>query len=116
MGFNTRDFAKFGQLMLNGGTWRGRRILSAEFVVRATSPLTKVWKRDYGLLWWPEEHPYKGGTVRSFAMLGAGGNLVYVVPELDLVIATTGGSYSSRGWRYVQYEFIPNVILPSIGR
>jgi CubicO group peptidase (beta-lactamase class C family) len=37
--FRARDFLKFGQLMLDGGTWQGRRILSREFVQRSTSPL-----------------------------------------------------------------------------
>ena len=47
-------------------------------------------------------------------MLGAGGNLVFVFPELELVIATTGGSYISRGWRYAGGELIPNYILPAV--
>jgi hypothetical protein len=53
-------------------------------------------------------------TVRAFAALGAGGQLIVVVPELDLVIAAFGGSYSSRGWRYIGGEVIPNYILPAI--
>ncbi len=34
-----RDFMKLGQLMLDGGTWEGHRILSRDFVKRATAPL-----------------------------------------------------------------------------
>jgi len=36
--FLPRDFMKFGQLMLNGGTWEGRRILSREFVAASRPP------------------------------------------------------------------------------
>jgi hypothetical protein len=52
--------------------------------------------------------------VRAFSALGAGGNLVMVFPELDLVVATHGGSYASRGWRYIGGELLANYILPSI--
>ncbi|HEX8695332.1 MAG TPA: serine hydrolase [Longimicrobium sp.] len=113
MAFFTRDFMKFGQLMLDGGTWRGRRILGREFVARATSPLYRIGERGYGLAWWREEKPYRNGTVQGFAALGAGGQIVMVFPELELVVATNGGSYSSRGWRYLGGELIPN-ILPAV--
>jgi CubicO group peptidase (beta-lactamase class C family) len=112
--FLPRDFMKMGQLMLNGGTWAGRRILSREFVARATSPLYKIGNRGYGLLWWCNDYSYKDGTVSTFSALGAGGQLVTVVPELDLVIASFGGNYSSAGWRWMQNEAIPKYILPSV--
>lgn len=114
MNFYTRDFMKFGQLMLDSGTWRGRRILSQDFVARASSSLVRIGQREYGLLWWPQEYPYQNRTVRGFAALGNGGQIVMVFPELDLVIATNGGSYASRGWRYIGGELIPNSILPAV--
>jgi CubicO group peptidase (beta-lactamase class C family) len=114
MGLVSRDYIKFAQLMLDSGVWNGKRILNNEFVARATSPLYKIGTRDYGLAWWLEEKPYKNGTVKSFAMLGAGGNIVMVFPELELIVATTGGSYISRGWRYPGGELIPNLILPAV--
>ena len=109
-----RDFMKFGQLMLDGGTWEGRRILSPEFVERASSPLYRIGDRGYGYLWWGTDQPYGDGTVYTFSALGAGGQNVTVVPELDLVIAVFGGNYSSRGWQYMQAEFIPRYILPAV--
>jgi CubicO group peptidase (beta-lactamase class C family) len=109
-----RDFMKLGQLMLNGGMWQGRRILSRDFVARASSPLYRIGERGYGYLWWIDEYPYKERTVRTVSALGAGGQLVTVVPDLDLVIAGYGANYSSRGWRLVQQELIPNAILPAV--
>ena len=101
--------------MLDGGTWNGRRILSRDFVAKATSTLSKInGKRDYGLLWWPQEFSYRDRKVRGFAALGAGGQIVMVFPELDLVIATNGGSYISRGWRYIGGELIADHILPAV--
>jgi CubicO group peptidase (beta-lactamase class C family) len=115
MGILPRDFLKFGQLMLNGGTWKGHRILSPEFVERASSTLARIrGQRAYGLLWWPQEVSYRGRAVRGYAALGNGGNVVMVFPELDLVVATNGGSYASQGWRFIGGELITNWILPTV--
>ena len=110
MAFTTRDMMKFGQLMLQDGTWHGRRILDHDVVARATSPLVHIGEREYGLLWWPQAYTVRGRTVRGFAALGNGGQIVMVFPELELVIATNGGSYASRGWRYVGDELIPDLL------
>ena len=109
-----RDFMKFGQLMLNGGTWDGRRILSREFVERATSPLYNLAHITYGFNWWSEDFPYKDRSVRSFSALGAGGQVVTVVPELDLVIAFFAGNYSSRIQRDLGHHYVPRHLLPAV--
>ena len=82
-------------------------------MARATTPLYRIGSRAYGLAWWRDEKPYQDRTVKAFAMLGAGGQVVMVFPELELIVATTGGSYISRGWRYAGGELIPN-ILPAV--
>jgi CubicO group peptidase (beta-lactamase class C family) len=112
--FLPRDFMKFGQLLLNGGTWHGRRILSREFAARASSPLYHLRGMTYGYLWWGIDYPYKDRTVHSFFAGGAGGQAVIVIPELDLVIATLGGNYSSTGTFYTQRTVIPRYLLPSV--
>jgi CubicO group peptidase (beta-lactamase class C family) len=112
--FLPRDFMKFGQLMLDDGMWKGHRILSPEFVERASSCLYRIGDRCYGYLWWGVNMPYGDGTVYTYSALGAGGQNLTVVPELDLVIMAFGGSYSSRGWRFMQAEFIPGHILPAV--
>jgi CubicO group peptidase (beta-lactamase class C family) len=110
-----RDFAKLGQLMLNGGTWQGRRIVSQEFAARASSPLYHLRNLYYGYLWWLEDYPYKDRTVRTFSARGAGGQTVTVVPDLDLVVATFAGNFSSRkGMFAASTEPIPRIILPAV--
>jgi CubicO group peptidase (beta-lactamase class C family) len=110
-----RDFAKIGQLTLNGGTWGGRRIVSQQFAARAASPLYHLRKIEYGYLWWIEDYPYKDRTVRVFSARGSGGQTVTVVPDLDLVVATLGGSYSSRkGMQAASVVPIPRIILPAV--
>ncbi len=110
-----RDFIKLGQLMLNGGTWQGRRIVSKDFVVRASAPLYHLRNIYYGYLWWSEDYPYKNRTVHTFSARGAGGQTVTVIPELDLIVATFAGNFSSRkGMFAASTDPIPHIILPAV--
>jgi CubicO group peptidase (beta-lactamase class C family) len=110
----SRDFMKFGQLMLDGGTWHGRRVLSREYAERATTPLYHLRGREYGYLWWSLEYPYKDHTVRAYYAGGNGGQAVIVIPALDLVIATQGGNYASPGTFFVQMTVVPRDLLPAV--
>jgi CubicO group peptidase (beta-lactamase class C family) len=109
-----RDFMKLGQLMLDGGVWHGKRILDADFAKRAGSPLHDLRGIQYGYLWWNIEYPYKDRKVRAYFAGGNGGQLVLVVPELDLVIATYGGNYADRVSLVLQQEYVPQYILPAV--
>src|SRR4026208_521045 len=87
---------KLGQLMLDGGRWHGKRVLDADFAKRAGSPLHDLNNIQYGYLWWNIEYPYKDRKLRAYFAGGNGGQLVLVVPDLDLVVATYGGNYADR--------------------
>jgi CubicO group peptidase (beta-lactamase class C family) len=110
-----RDFMKLGQLLLNGGTWQGKRILSREWSRRSTSPLYDLRNLTYGYLWWGIEYPYRDRTVRAFFAGGNGGQIVMGVPELDLVIAFYGGNYSDPPISFIpQREYVPRFILTAV--
>jgi CubicO group peptidase (beta-lactamase class C family) len=110
-----RDFIKSGQLMLNHGVWNGHRILSADFAERATSKLYHMRNIYYGFLWWSEDLPYKNRIVQSYSARGAGGQSVTVVPELDLVVATFAGNFSSRkGMFAASTDPVPQFIMPAV--
>jgi len=105
---------KLGQLMLDGGVWNGRRILSRAFAERASSPLYHLRNVYYGYLWWAFDFPYKDRTVRGYWAGGNGGQGVTVIPELDLVIATYGGNFASRQTIHIQQELPVRHILPAV--
>ncbi|HKQ13680.1 MAG TPA: serine hydrolase [Steroidobacteraceae bacterium] len=109
-----RDFMKLGQVMLDGGVWHGKRILDADFAKRAGSPLHELNRIQYGYLWWNIEYPYKDRKLRAYFAGGNGGQLVMVVPELDLVIATYGANYADRVSLVLQQEYVPQYILPAV--
>jgi CubicO group peptidase (beta-lactamase class C family) len=86
-----RDLLAFGQLYLDGGTWRGRRVLPRSWVEESTRlhvPLRGG--QGYGYYWWTgrEPEPY-------FAALGYPGQMVAVFPRLDEVVVVTSAGESS---------------------
>jgi CubicO group peptidase (beta-lactamase class C family) len=113
--FLPRDFMKLAQLHLNGGTWNGRRILTPEWIRRATSPLYKfsaTSKASYGYLWWVYDYPYKGRTVRAYFASGNGWQHALAIPELDVVIGFYAGNYGDN--LPLHQDYIPKWILPAI--
>ena len=89
-----RDMARFGYLYLNQGYWDGQQIISPEWIQQSTSSQIHTGMGlDYGYFWWV--HPRQDQT--SFEALGYGGQSVYVVPSLDLVVVVTSEASSGLG-------------------
>ena len=86
-----RDMAKIGQLILDQGLWQGKRIVSAQWIKEMTSAHMKVDHRDYGYLIWRESARVRDRSVAWVAAMGSGGQKIYVVPELDMVVVMTAG-------------------------
>ncbi len=83
---DTFDHARFGLLYLRHGHWGDRQIVSEAWVYAMTEPCTV--KPEYGYFWWLNHDGSLSeiGSTRSFAARGAGGNMVFVEPERDVVI------------------------------
>jgi CubicO group peptidase (beta-lactamase class C family) len=90
-----RDAAKLGQLYLNGGTWNGVRVLPAAWVDDSQQRLYSLGGDRYGYLWWKRSFSRPSGYVESFFTSGNGGNYIFVIPSLDLVVVFTGSNYNS---------------------
>jgi len=86
MSMRPRDMAKFGQLMLQNGSWNGKQIVSANWVKEATTAKvssTYIPGCGYGYNWWinPESKGY-------FAV-GLYGQIIYVLPQQKMVVVFT---------------------------
>ncbi len=105
-GVNARaiDFAKFGELFLNGGSWNGNQIISKQWVDASTRPdlpqnyasyypqnfATSIGRICYGLMWW--DLAQTDGSYDYFAS-GDHGQFIYVSPQKHLVIVRNGVEY-----------------------
>ncbi len=115
-----RDVLKLGQLFLDHGVWNGHRVLSARWTDVATrehsafpaSPY--VLGHGYGYTWHLFKLQVAGKAYREWMAQGDGGQLVIVVPELDLVAEFTAGNYNAFPvWRTYFEQLLPQYILPA---
>ena len=83
----SRDMLKFGQLILNKGKWKGAQLIPEAYLMRATTP-SQINER-YGFFWWVEDFTVGGKAYHSFQGRGAGGQFIFMFPELDLVAVVT---------------------------
>jgi CubicO group peptidase (beta-lactamase class C family) len=89
-----RDMAKLGQLVLAGGRWNDRQIVSKVWIDASMKPRLKATgDYSYGYLWWLGRSPFNGREVHWAGALGRGGQSIRIVPELDLVVVVTAGYY-----------------------
>lgn len=92
-GLNARavDYARFGLLLLHGGEWHGRRIVSESWVRAATGadPTTdSAYYHGYRYFWWLDVE--RRGR---FYALGKYGQYVYVAPDANAVIVRFGSDW-----------------------
>ena len=85
-----RDLAKFGYLFLNRGTWIGKPVIPEDWVAASTLPRVELDPGSgYGYLWWLGSFTIKGRELDFINAEGYGGQLISLVPELDLMVVFT---------------------------
>lgn len=121
-----RDMAKFGYLFLNRGLWDGTQVIPADWVYASTYPQSKglftgngqtmpiEW---YGMQWWNWKPDVFAGH-RAIAGQGYAGQFVVLVPDLDLLVATTADTLVPPDVGDQQmalvYDLIKRNILPAV--
>jgi len=113
-----RDIAKIGQLYLQQGNWNDRQIVSSQWVQESTAvsvhlPLDygpAFQNIGYGYQWWHGRFTY--GDTDTIYAAGWGGQFIFIVPEIDTVVVTTGSNYD--GSYSNIFDMINRYILGSI--
>jgi CubicO group peptidase (beta-lactamase class C family) len=109
-----RDLLKLGRLYLDGGEWHGRRIVDSSWVRRSTSHPTGSDGTD-GYAWHLNTLESGGREYREFEANGNGGQLLIVLPELDMSIVFTAGNYQAYGiWARFRTELVPERIIAAV--
>jgi len=97
LSIRTEDIARFGQLYLQKGEWRGKQLVPAAWVEAATSRQmsngsnpASDWEQGYGYQFWR----CRNGIFRGD---GAHGQFCVVLPNYDAVVAITAGTRDLQG-------------------
>jgi CubicO group peptidase (beta-lactamase class C family) len=108
-----RQMVAFGRLYLNGGRLGARQIVPAEWVEASFVRRARSLREDdrfYGYGWWIRE---LAGREAYYAW-GYGGQYIFLVPDLDLVVVTTSSSTvdeDRRAHRRTVFDVVENLIV-----
>jgi CubicO group peptidase (beta-lactamase class C family) len=106
-----RDLQLLGELYLNDGVWRGRRIVSTDWVRQTTTP--SDLEPQYGLMWWL--YTWNGHQV--YAARGSEGHLVVVVPDQKSVTAISSANHQEYAMNEEDlFPLMTEVIIPALDR
>lgn len=82
LNLRTRDYARFGQMVLQGGAWQGQQIVPADWITTSTRPQAADGSA-YGYQWWIPANAAPGEVMAQ----GIYGQYIYINPGLGVVIA-----------------------------
>lgn len=90
--------ARIGQMVLNGGVYNGSQIVSSEWIEESLKPRVDVSEREsnaigYGFFWFHQTYPVNGRSIDVYFASGNGGNKIYVIPALDMVVSIMSRAY-----------------------
>lgn len=113
MQWTPRGMLAFGELFLNGGLAGGKQVVPERWIKESLKPRTRSrWGREYGYGWWSD---FLGGRRIHYAW-GHGGQFIFIVPTLNLVVATTALPTPGDGRREHQraiYDLMDRDLVPA---
>jgi CubicO group peptidase (beta-lactamase class C family) len=96
LNLRSRDMAKIGALLLQGGRWQSQQIVSEAWVKESTQPRVSTGlpprrlAPEYGYQWWLGAFRVRDRVITSYSARGRGGQFIFVFPDLYLVAVFTG--------------------------
>ncbi|MGC2657947.1 MAG: serine hydrolase, partial [Bryobacteraceae bacterium] len=115
----TEDMAKFGQLYLQKGKWKGKQLIPQDWVEESTTKqisneqeshakIGPDWQQGYGFQFWRCRH-------NAYRADGAAGQFIVVMPDQDAVVAITADTGNMQGeldaiWANLLPAFGPNAL------
>jgi CubicO group peptidase (beta-lactamase class C family) len=119
---SVRDLARIGTMMLSGGQLDGKQIVPAEWITRCTTPVVSSDElRRYGYQWFLLDVAFgkpkgwaAGRLERMWMAQGEGGQRLFVIPALQLVIALTAGNYGTEDQWIPPTRVLREIVLASV--
>lgn len=96
-----RDLGKIGLLVINNGMFDNQQIISNEWINKSTSEKVKthIENDNYSYHWWNITLNSNNKKYEVVWANGWGSQFIYIIPELDVVIVTTGYNYENDSWK-----------------
>lgn len=112
LSMTSRDMLKLGVLVTDEGQWKGEQLLSADYLAKATSAITRAtedWQETffYGYLWYQTNIAVGDKSYDVKIAWGGGGNRVISVEALDLVVVITGLDFEDKIMTQVAKSILP---------
>ncbi len=117
-----RDLARIGVVVLGGGIWEGRQIIPAAWLDACFTPGVSLPDgRRYGYHWYLGAVPADDGAgglrwEETVSAIGNGGQRLFLLPRLDMVVAVTAGNYDAPDQWRPPMAVLRDVVLPSLNR
>lgn len=113
---SARDLARFGLLYLNNGNWDGIQLIDPEWVAQVQDSQAPH-NREYGYNWYVNDQHvrYSDAPENLYLAWGIHNNVIFVIPEWDMVITRTGNSQYVSGIDEIWNDFfrlMQSAILP----
>ena len=109
---------RIGSLYCNGGLWKENQILSKEWVNKSGSNQIEMPEDrggDYGYLWYNDTFKIDDQLHDITYAAGNGGNYIYVISELEVVIVITAKAYNTMEGAVQGRKMVEEYIIPSMG-
>lgn len=118
----TRDLARIGMMMLDNGQVNGRAVVPADWLARCITPVVSVDEvRRYGYQWFVLDIAFgrpRGWAVgrleRMWMAQGEGGQRLFLIPALQLIVAMTAGNYEQPNQGTPPTRVLRDVVLASL--
>jgi CubicO group peptidase (beta-lactamase class C family) len=119
IGMRPRDLARIGQMLLGAGKVGEQQIVPADWLEASFKPQVTIRDRGaYGYHWYLGESVFNvvDGPRREpwMAAMGNGGQRLYVLPRLDLLVVITAGNYNRRDQGTPPNRVLTEVVLPNL--
>lgn len=112
---STLDYAKFGQLYKNQGTWNGKQILSQEWITKSLSHQMAISEDEfYGYLFWNKTYKVNGIDYEVYYSSGNGGNRIFIFTDQPIVIVITSTAYNTPYGEKQVEKIMQEYLIPAI--
>lgn len=108
------DLARIGQMLLDGGRWKGQQVVPAAWLEQSFQSQASLGDTDYGYQWWLS--PQGSDGPRWIAGFGNGGQRLFMLPDLDMLIVITAGNYNNWEKSRRLRAIVSQIIMPSLIR